>query len=1523
MMSPLFRTFTVVPLLALQAWTLLPAAELGDGKKKPKGTILEEGPWLKSLELPPGLEPSVWAKGDQILNSIAIDVDEQGRVFAAETARWRMGGVIDVRGNLFLYKDDLRVETTADRAAMIEKWKDKFPKDFFTKETERVRLIVDSDGDGKADKASVFTDGFRDAVDGPAAGIMAYNGRVYLTNIPKLYVFDDKNNDGVADQHEVLADGFGPRFSISGHDMHGLAMGPDGRVYFSMGDRGYHVTSKEGKTFKNPLSGGVFRCDPDGSNFEQYYWDLRNPQELAFDAWGNLFTVDNNADIGDAARVVYILEGGTSAWNHGWQLLGNDSFCKTVGLAGRQPIPWLDDGLWKSTFKAQPAWLLPAVGHITSGPSGLAFYPGLGFGDRLTDHFLVCDYRASRESGVWSYKLNEVGAGFSLPEEQKKHFLWGLPPTDVTFGYDGRVYISDYIGGWELNTYGRIVTVSDPATSNSQEIKLLSALMKEGFTKRPVSELASLLAHADMRVRQHAQFELVARGNEGQQALTTAALQGATTFERVHGVWGIGQIARKVSAAAQPLVALLADGDVRVREQAAKTLGDIKYTPAGSELTKLLIDSHPRVQSFAAIALGRLEYKSALPAVIKVLALNADKDVYLRHALVMALLGTADAKQLTALSVDRSPAVRMGALLALRRLSDNGCAAFLNDADQLVRAEAIRAVYDKNILEVMPQLLAQLDKPIGVDIPVTIARLLYLRLINATQRQGDDSAVKALSAFAANQTYPVDVRLVALKALESWQTPTWIDPVIGLPRKAKRREKDPDPALLKADLMSIIDRREEQLLASAVKLAQRYGYGLADDVLVTILDNVNMASEVRREVLSILTERKYAGLKERLPHLLRENKADIRRAAFTTLVKIDPAESLQAGIVALGLDSKGEPDILSVENRTEGAWASLPMGVPTAANIANKGVITWIENFSDPHADAGANGFVVGRLNDGQLAENEDDAKRSVWFEQHEARFVLDLGSNIDIDRVDTYSWHKSNRAPQNFTLWGASGNVRPDATAPSPGDSWVKLAGVNTSDLGEGGKHGSSVLNAYGSLGTYRWIMWQSTFKGTYFNEVAVYPHGQAPDGLVRVVLDQEQGNWDKLVFGGPDVAGLALSGITATSVEGFAKPAAGAGAVGDKLPRLFASELPANSDDSAHNVWADEGEARWLIDLQKPVELARINTYSWHKSDRAAQAFTLWAADGDKAPDATSKNLSVAGWRQLAVVNSKAKGKNDKNEKQGSSIMGVTGAIETYRWLLWQHHETKKGTYISRIDIFPTGVELPPLKRPLSMANVALKQQVFTEFGAMNDAGSAAVISDWLDKLNAGTALGHVHLELLAAAEARKEPAFTAKVKAFREGLDASDPLSRYRVSQFGGDEKKGEEIFKFHIAQCIKCHSVKQEGGNAGPDLAGVGKRLDAEKILESLIEPSKVVVPGFGLATITLKDGASISGSLLKQDKKEGVKEGVLVRTADNKEQQIADDLIDSISPALSPMPPMGLVLSAIELRDVMAYLQSLK
>ena len=116
-----------------------------------------------------------------------------------------------------------------------------------------------------------------------------------------------------------MVEGFGVRVCFKGHDLHGITRGPDGRLYFSVGDRGYSVINDQGERLAAPSRGAIFRCDDDGSNFEVYAHGLRNPQEIAFDEYGNLFTFDNTGDFGDKARVVYVLDNSDSGWNADYQ----------------------------------------------------------------------------------------------------------------------------------------------------------------------------------------------------------------------------------------------------------------------------------------------------------------------------------------------------------------------------------------------------------------------------------------------------------------------------------------------------------------------------------------------------------------------------------------------------------------------------------------------------------------------------------------------------------------------------------------------------------------------------------------------------------------------------------------------------------------------------------------------------------------------------------------------------------------------------------------------------------------------------------------------------------------------------------------------------------------------------------------------------------------------------------------------------------------------------------------------------
>jgi len=1497
-----------VPLLAIAAG--LSAGEAAHGTPPAK----KDG--VAQLQVPAGFTAKLWAEGSAVANPVAIACDEQDRLYLAQTFRFRIRGGLDIREHLALYGDDIRCKTLADRRALIAKWTAHFKPGYFTTSAERVSVVEpQADGTGAT---RIIADGFNDPLDGTAAGILVRDGTIHFACSPRVWTI---SGDGA--KRSVHSEGWGVRFGISGHDLHGLVWGPDGRLYGSIGDRGFDVTTREGGKLSVSGRGAVFRSEADGSGMEIVYHGLRNPQELAFDTWGDLITVDNNADIGDLSRVVYCLEGGDSGWSAGWQMLANDGFAKAAGLGGRQPCAWLEEGLWKDRFTDQPAWVLPPVGFSTAGPCGLARIPETGWEASWHGRFLVCDYRAGTDSGVRSFGLETDGAGHRVVNEGK--FIWGLGATDVAFANDGRLFVSNYLGGWALGERGRIYVLSHAAQATSAA-RATAALLAGGMSAHDDDALTRLLAHGDQRVRLSAQRALSARGPAGRIALAlVAGNAGAPALARVHAIWGLGQQSAGDAQAFNVLLPLLGDRDARVREQAAKTLGDRRCAAAAPGLVTCLGDDSARVRCFAAIALGRLRHAPAVPALIALARSNADRDAFLRHGAVMGLAGCADPAALAACATDPAPAVRLAALLALRRLGDAGLERFLDDADQLIAAEAVRAVYDLPI----PVARARLGRLLGKSwdtLGEPRARLITLRLIHAAARHGDVAAAAQLAAFAAGDSAPARLRAPALSGLAAWSDPGEIDPVLGLVRPATRRPRL-DAAALKEPLLRLVARREQDTLPAAVALAQQLGFGLDEATLISLLDSPSYAASARAEALRQLVDKRSAGVAARLPKLLIDERIELRMAAFDALARLDPPAAVARAQSVLDGKVEATPGITAALARSVTSWDELPIGAPVAGgDLSGKRTVTWVEGFAKPSAKSGAEGQRLPRLTDGVLPDNEDDTARSTWFDGAEARLVLDLGASTQLARVNTYSWHKGDRAAQRFTLWASASATMPHAGASDLESGWVRLARVDSSGLGDGGRHGSSVFAQTGDLGRWRWLLWQcdSRPSGTFLSEIDVLPVGATLTALTQVAIDRSEAGWDELAMGAPAVittgttgaatATVDSAGATATWVEGFAKPSAKAGAEGAKLPRLTAAALAANEDDVSRNTWFDGGEARILLDLGRAIDVARVNTYSWHKNERAAQRFALWGADGAAPPDPAKPDLS--GWTRIGRVDTSGLGGGGRH---GSSIGVATGNLGRFRWLLWQTAaKPPAGTFYSRLDVYAQGRPLPVITPRATLTDLPLRQHLLAGLGTIPGEAAAGVLTTWLDRLDAGTVPPPLQLDVIEAATARSEPTVAERLRRRQAALPATDRLAAHRPTLFGGDATRGKEVFLYHAAQCQQCHSVGGEGGSAAPDLAGVGARLTRAGLLESLVDPGATVTPGYGIAAARLKDGREIAGFLLEKDDQK-----LIFRDADGVETSVPAADVVGFDPPVSPMPPMGELLKPRELRDLMAYLLTLR
>ncbi|MGI8979586.1 MAG: PVC-type heme-binding CxxCH protein [Pirellulaceae bacterium] len=482
---------------------------------------------ISGFKVPAGLKVEVVAAEPLLANPVAFFIDNRGRFFVCETFR-QTTAIADNRNHAEWLGDDLAAQTVADRLKYIHKHlKEKAVE--YTQQDDRIRLVEDTNGDGKADKATVFAAGFNRIEEGTGAGVLVCGDDVYYTNIPNLWRLRDKDKDGKAEERTALHTGYGVRFAFRGHDMHGLILGPDGRLYFSIGDRGFNVKTQEGKQIVHPQCGAVLRCELDGSNLEVFATGLRNPQELAFDDYGNLFTGDNNSDSGDQARWVYVVEGGDSGWRMEYQYLPDRG-------------PFNREKIWHPFHEGQPAYIVPPVANLASGPSGLAFYPGTGLPEHFKQRFFLVDFRGTpANSGVRTFRVKPKGAGFEVADAEET--LWSVLATDVDFGPDGAVYLTDWVNGWNGEGKGRIYRYSSPEVSASAEVQDVKKLLNEGFAQRPTDELVKLLAHADRRVRQEAQFALAEKNETA--ALTKTALNVPNLLSRLHGIWGLSQIARR------------------------------------------------------------------------------------------------------------------------------------------------------------------------------------------------------------------------------------------------------------------------------------------------------------------------------------------------------------------------------------------------------------------------------------------------------------------------------------------------------------------------------------------------------------------------------------------------------------------------------------------------------------------------------------------------------------------------------------------------------------------------------------------------------------------------------------------------------------------------------------------------------------------------------------------------------------------------------------------------------------------
>jgi len=967
------------------------------------------------------LKLEVWGVDSLVRDPIAIHVSDDGSIYYSRSPR-RNNAEFDIRGHqdweirsiaLQTVEDKrnfLRTELSPERSSENTWLKDLNGdgshdwKDMLVERNE-VYQLKDTDGDGLADWSQMQVYDFHEEVTDVAGGIMKTDDALYVAAGPDMWRLMDTNGDGIMDEKKSLSHGYAIHIGFGAHGMSGVEMGPDGRIYWGIGDIGFNGKGDDGTVYKYPNRGVIARSNPDGSDFEIFAMGVRNTHEFVFDQYTNLISVDNDGDhAGEKERLVYLTRGSDSGWRINWQ------FGKYRDPDNNTYKVWMDEKLYLPRWEGQAAYITPPILNYVSGPTGMVFNPGAGLGERWKDHFFVVEFVGSpASSGLHAFQLQPKGASFELTKTEK--IVGSFLPTGIDFGPDGALYMADWVNGWNDKNYGRIWKLTDETAKGWALQKQTEAEIKADYKKLSETDLKSKLYFEDLRIRRKAQFELVKRGKKGAEIFQQVIQDKNNQIARIHGILGLSQLGRlNDMSMADPLVALLKDADPEIAAQAAKWLGDIRYAKAGKELIANLTHENARVRFFSAEALGRSKNQEAIQPLIALLESNNDEDAYLRHGVTYALSQIGKVEPLAALATHPSKAVRLGAVLALRRLESPELAKFLNDPDEYIVTEVARAIHDDFSVEAaLPALGALLSTTSFQNEP------LIRRAISANQRVGKEENLNHLITYLAKPGIPEVLKKETIAAIGTWAKPSLVDRVDGRYRGEVTRDPGAIKGMVQPVLVSQASAKEEALRVESIKAIGKLEIKESADLLLSKL-KTDPAEAVKVQALNSLVAMNASNLSEAISYAMSDNAEAVRVAGLgllaqtslpndqkvtllTDIIKKRTLSEKQTALLTLG-GLEGSKDLpvwktiladFDAGKLPEGTWIELEEAIAATTSADLK---TQFDGILEKKA-AGE----TWKKYAGALAEGNARRGRNIFFENQTAQCIRchaydDMGGN-------------------------------------------------------------------------------------------------------------------------------------------------------------------------------------------------------------------------------------------------------------------------------------------------------------------------------------------------------------------------------------------------------------------------------------------------------------------------------------------------------------------------------------------------
>ena len=854
-----------------------------------------------SAKVADGLKLSLWASDSLAPDPIAMDIDDEGKVYITRSNR-NKNSEFDIRGHRDWMTESIALESVEDRRAFLHRkfapelskeneWFPDLNNDSIhdwhdlAVEQDEIWMLEDTDNDGIADISTQILNDFNDEINDQAGALLVRDEDVFVGIGPGMYRLRDTNGDKILDEKTSIATGFAVHIGFSGHGMSGAIEGPDGKIYWGIGDIGANITTVDGENLKYPNEGVIVRSNPDGTDFEVFAHGLRNTHEFVFDAYGNIISSDNDGDHkGESERLVHIVEGSDAGWRANWQY-GKYTDPKNNGYN-----VWMDEKLFIPRWEGQAAYIMPPIQNFHNGPTGMRYNPGTALGKKWLDKFFLVEFVGDpTRSHIWSFDLKPKGASFELNTDES--ILSGVLPTGIDFGPDGALYLADWVNGWGSKNYGRVWKLDVTESTNDLEQERLETqrLMTHNYKDDDSENLVKLLSYGDMRIRQKAQFELAKRTFWGYRALKGVLKDSVNQFARIHAIWGIGQIAAKDKDDAKPLLELLNDSDPEIIAQCAKVLGDLRYEKAADSLIALTTHENDRVKFYAAQALGRLKYEKATKPLLDMIVANNDKDLYLRHAAVLALSRIGNAEPILALANNENKSLRIAAVLILRKLQDPNISVFLSDKDEYIVTETARAINDDlSIEEALPALAATLEKKEYTSEP------LLRRAINAALRVGGEKELELLVNFAKRENVSNQLRGEALSALGTWNNPSVLDRVDGRYRGEVSREGSQLKDEIEKDIPYFLEDTNPEILIGISKTISELGIRTYNDELYKIFRN-NKSPEVRATILNTLGKLGFDKMETAMVTGMQDSNQEVRTAAVGLLGELNlPKEKLPA-----------------------------------------------------------------------------------------------------------------------------------------------------------------------------------------------------------------------------------------------------------------------------------------------------------------------------------------------------------------------------------------------------------------------------------------------------------------------------------------------------------------------------------------------------------------------------------------------------------------------------------------------------